>query len=219
MLQASHVRLLVFAASLLIGLQSGCSKDKHDSATNSGSNSGQLGKHVNAGRIIAQYKCTSDADCRVSCDRPGDCCGQGCECTGAYHKDQLRDMQAKNRESCAKSDYYCREYDCDKPTHDVEPECQEGLCTAVRVPRAAAAAAMPPVDRTCTSDDECVAMYTQYIDDDACCWSCTTDAVSKSWFEAATPICSKMGLKGCPKKKCSDLQPVTCSTGSCVVSP
>jgi len=76
---------------------------------------------------------------------------------------------------------------------------------------------LPAMDRACTTDADCAAIYQRYVSDGACCHSCNTAAVAASSVPAANTACSRMGSEGCPVKKCAALAPVACVAGQCAV--
>jgi hypothetical protein len=78
------------------------------------------------------YECAKDSDCAVSCTLPDSCCGQGCECTRAYHKDELAAITTSNRKKCESGELSrdCPVYSCKESTHHQVPLCRNKKCVA-----------------------------------------------------------------------------------------
>jgi len=98
------------------------------------------------------YSCASARDCVVSCDIPGSCCSEPCECTRAYHKNELEAVRKRNEERCANKDVACVQADCPRPDEDYVPRCRKEACVAEKVPRY-----WPPSQPyRCAKDSDCV---------------------------------------------------------------
>jgi len=84
---------------------------------------------------VKKFTCRSDADCVVSCEQPNSCCGQLCQCSNVYHKQQLAKIKAANKVSCSRRTVNCPEADCAKPVTVPRAMCAAGgKCIAVKVP-------------------------------------------------------------------------------------
>lgn len=76
---------------------------------------------------------------------------------------------------------------------------------------------LPPARYDCASDDDCVAYYDRYVNDEgSCCRGCGTAIANKDSAKTIEEACSKLGGEGCPEKKCVALSgPVVCLEGQC----
>ena len=79
---------------------------------------------------------------------------------------------------------------------------------------------LPPVDRTCETVDDCEHSHISYEIIDGhprCCYRCSVEPVSRSWWEEAHAICDELGKEGCDQVKCKTLMPsIDCVDGECV---
>lgn len=109
-----------------------------------------------------RHTCTSNADCVISCVRPRSCCPQLCQCSIAYHKDQLAAIKADNAVQCARRTVSCPKAKCKAPQVEVVPTCSGGRCIAVDLPRGSKVRGgflmLPgsPPPQACTSASDCV---------------------------------------------------------------
>lgn len=161
---------------------------------------------VRAPTRAASNTCTSADDCALSNLRSdSDCCGDPCEASQAYGRDQLAAMTAAASALCATKDVACPQADCDVPRNLV-PGCDHGSCVAVELPRRS----------TCASDADCVLSC---YEPGSCCASCNCGAAwhrddlanADGWRTA------QCGGLECPMKKCA--APTTtarCEQGRCV---
>jgi|GEM_PF-2594721 len=83
----------------------------------------------------ARFRCKTDADCVISCERPRSCCPQRCQCTIAYHKQQLARIHAENKRRCASASTRCPDGKCPASAVKVVAACSAGRCIAVDLPR------------------------------------------------------------------------------------
>jgi len=99
------------------------------------------------------YRCSTSRDCVVSCISPGDCCGELCTCSNAYHENELKAVRKRNQDACPKSDdESCPVARCPRPDEDYVPRCREAKCVAAKVPHY-----WPPATPyRCEKDTDCV---------------------------------------------------------------
>ena len=98
------------------------------------------------------YRCKFDHQCTVSCDIPASCCGELCQCTRPYHKNELAAVRKRNKDVCALKDVQCPEADCIRPRDEYIPKCENETCIAKKVPRHWKS----PEEYTCKQDSDCV---------------------------------------------------------------
>ena len=79
--------------------------------------------------------CEVDADCRVSCAEPGDCCGPLCYCDSVTSQEYAAWARAHNRDNCTEEDYICRVADCEESEFDYGAACVNNQCTLTAEPR------------------------------------------------------------------------------------
>ena len=77
--------------------------------------------------------CQSDDDCVVSCQEPGNCCGQFCTCSHVYSKQHDQEIGAANSQQCGASYPMCPKANCRRSTHKTVAKCQQGHCVATRM--------------------------------------------------------------------------------------
>lgn len=156
--------------------------------------------------------CSSKKDCRVTCDLPNSCCGQLCDCTKPYHKDQLPAMRKANEALCAKNPG-CPKADCAKPVKDHVPACLSGKCVA----------AVYPAQTRCTQDSDCQL----YCFDRGDCLGQTCGPCRHAFHKSDMPAIETWRTTNCTNKgpwharaKCSraamNTAPV-CKQGRCTV--
>jgi hypothetical protein len=79
---------------------------------------------------------------------------------------------------------------------------------------------LPPVDRSCSTVDDCEHSHISYevIDGQPrCCYRCSTRPVSREWWEKASAICDRLGDEGCDEVKCKmRIPPLECVDGECM---
>ena len=162
------------------------------------------------------FACERNDDCVVSCVEKGDCCGQLCQCSNAYHKRELEAARKANSETCGKLRRDCPVASCPAPTGDLVPACVDKKCTAVEVPHYS-----PDKRYTCKTDDECV--VTKVLPNNCCGQVCFASAVyHKDELTAIEAVnarrCTEELKPECPMAKCA--KPATavkavCRKGTC----
>lgn len=216
--------LSVAALGLALGLLGGASCKK-DAPAGPGE-AGEAGKAgagesgggaAGGGESAKDYGCQADSECRVSCAVPGDCCGELCECTRAYHEDELDAVRAANERDCPDQPS-CPAADCPRPEGELLPVCREGTCATREVPRywPEPSSAYP-----CTSDEECVLSC---VEANECCAGCTCDAVyhvdQLAKIQAINRArCTDEERAGCPRKKCAAPSVRAVCDGVCKTAP
>lgn len=133
------------------------------------------------------YTCTSDSECRVSCESPGDCCGQGCSCTNVYVEAEYQAFHAANEARCTSEHHKnCDQYKCAMPNHKTIAKCVNGACEGTKVPITSMDEGYfrtpdSPDPLVCTKADDCIG--NTLPTDDGCCNAPTTLGVySKSYW-------------------------------------
>ncbi len=158
------------------------------------------------------YKCESFRDCTVSCDVRRECCGELCQCTQPYHREELLASRAKKREICTEASEACPEADCPNHPTDFVPRCTESRCTAAQVPRY-----MGRQTFTCKSSTDCVVAKDR---ENQCCGELcfATQVYHKDQLAEIQAIndqrCTDEERKWCPQAKCA--KPTTRVVGECV---
>lgn len=154
----------------------------------------------------AATTCRSADDCALSNLRSeDDCCGDPCDASQPYHRDQLAALQLKQAAACANKDVECPQADCDRP-RNLYPGCDHGTCVAIELPR-----------RTpCTADEQCVLSCYEPA---SCCGSCDcgTPWHRDDLARAETWRSEQCASAECPMKKCAAPTAVArCEKGWCV---
>ncbi|MBU1241828.1 hypothetical protein KKD52_00640 [Myxococcota bacterium] len=79
---------------------------------------------------------------------------------------------------------------------------------------------LPPVDRTCTRDEDCVFGAGAKREGDSCCLGCPSTPVSVSWHRLLLDKCESWNARNtrltCTKYQCRKRLPVACVDGQCV---
>lgn len=137
--------------AVLMLMLSGCGKDD-----------GGTSETVVTKPPVAQvYTCSTDQECRVTCESPGSCCGQGCECTHVYVEAEFQAFHAENTKRCAEKTEECDQYSCTEPTHKTIAMCVDGACKGKRIPITTVKdgyfrAASSPEPLTCKIANDCI---------------------------------------------------------------
>jgi len=79
---------------------------------------------------------------------------------------------------------------------------------------------LPPVDRSCTRDEDCVYGAVAKREGDSCCLGCPSTPVSVSWRRILLDKCESWNAKHsrltCTKYRCRERLQVACVDGQCV---
>jgi hypothetical protein len=111
-------------------------------------------------RTKKTYTCTADEDCTVSCELPGDCCGQGCDCDAVYHVEEYDELRQANQAACT-GEESCDQYRCPRSEFEKSARCRDARCELVRTPVGSRMengffmAEGAPDPLACTTPDEC----------------------------------------------------------------
>ncbi len=83
------------------------------------------------------------------------------------------------------------------------------------------ALALPPVDRTCATDEDCTFAPQPTLEDGVCCHGCPSVPASRAFRQQVVRLCNEHNanrqVSGCPKLNCSDVPDVACVQGECRV--
>jgi hypothetical protein len=109
-------------------------------------------------------KCTSDDQCRLSCDTADSCCSVSCNCEQARHYDDHAKVVEERGNMCESWDYTsCPASDCSTRDYVMLPRCERNKCTAVIAEREPPPAPidLSGYDRSCSADSDCALVNPQ----------------------------------------------------------
>jgi hypothetical protein len=73
-------------------------------------------------------------------------------------------------------------------------------------------------DRSCATDDDCVAAMSYRFEDEHCCVLCPDTPANADWASKALDACRAKDHPDCPRKRCYPAPEVACKSGRCVAT-